>query len=234
MSDQEDVKTPEEIQAELNQAKINGAISNIGWQFLIFGIVIYTTFFNNWVAEIILFGYGTLLALTCTIFFLVIIKPIEKLAVSSAMQSKMLLISTPTAIVLRAIGTIFSVAEMAILVSFDYPSLAGLWLATEVLQYTASFKLKLAGEIGEDANSKVVAKYKNDPAWGKNLDDDLAQFRQKMEDLDKLISNIKADGAIEYKKALDTLIDERVKLVDAMEARITRAALETIEDNEDK
>jgi len=131
MSDQEDFKSPEEIQADLNQAKINGAISNIGWQFVIFAVVIYATYYNNWVADLLLTGYGWLLGLSCVIFFFVIVKPIDKLAVSSAMKSKMLL-STPTAIVLRAIGTVFSIVEISILISFDYTTLAGIWAAAEV------------------------------------------------------------------------------------------------------
>ena len=233
MSDQDDFKSPEEIQSAANQAKINGAISKIGWQLVVFTIVIYATYYNNWAAELLLTGYGWLLGLSCVIFFLVVVKPIEKLAVSSAMKSKMLL-STPTAIVLRAIGTVFSIVEIAILISFDYTTLAGIWAATEVFQYVAAFKLKMASEIGLEAASDVAAKYRKDPAWGKNLDDDMKQYQQEMKELDKLIQNIKAEGAVEYKKALDTLIEERVKLVDAIEARITRAALETMADDEDK
>jgi len=235
MSDQDDdFKNPEEIQAGLNRAKINSFISNIGWQFIILGIVVYSTYLNNWLAGMILTGYGVLLALSCTIFFLVIIKPLEKLAVSSAMSSKMMLLDTPTAIVTRAIGTIFSIIEISLLISFDYPAMAGLWAATEVFQYIAAFKLKLASELGLEASSKVDAKYRKDPAWGKDLDEDLAQYQEDMKNLDKLITDLRSDDAIEYKKALDALIDERVKLVDAIDARITRAALETMKDTEDK
>jgi len=237
--DEDDFMTPEEIQAKANSAKIAGFIANIGWQFIVFITVIYATYYNNPLADIILTGYGWLLGLSCAMFFLLVIKPLEKVAVSAAMNSSSLRMRTPTAMVLRGINTIFSIVEITLLVSYNWPVLAGLWAATEALQYATVFKLKMAAELkleaelGLNVEQMVDAQFKNNPAFVKDFQEDMKQYREDMQKIDKLIIDLDTKGD-KYEEDLDALIVDREKLIIALETRITRAALETMRDNEKK
>ena len=232
MNDQEDFKSPEEIQADLNRAKINGFFSNIGWQCIVLTTVIYATYMNNWVADLAITGYGWLLALSCVIFFFTVIKPLDKLSLSSALKKKSAILNTPTAKVLRVIGTMFSVVEISLLFTYDYPALAGLWIMTEFLQYAAAYKLQLAAQFDADAADMVDRQWKRDPAFGKDLNKDMEQYQEDMVKVDQLIRDLKTDD--DYPEALDALILEKEKLINAMEARITRAALETMQNDDEK
>lgn len=210
MKEDEDFLTPEETQAKANSAKINKFMGKIGWQLLILTIVVYATYMNNPAAQWMLVAYTVLVAVSAVVFFLLTSVPTSRLAENSPPGMDEILLDTPSSKVIRVIGTVFSIVEISLMVSYGFFFTAGIWAIAEVFQYIAAFKLKAAREIipFEDDEAEQI------------------EFEEVLSRIDLLIDLVKDDNTITDAAADDAvklLLVEREKVVELHERYLAAA-----------
>jgi len=227
-----DELTPEEIQAKANSAKISRFIGNIGWQGIIFAIVVYSTVYDNEIANWMLDVFTWMLAFAFISYFLTVAKSAEKLATENL--SKLSQILTPTATALRGIGMVFSVVEISILFSYGYLYLAIFWGLTEILQTLSVHNVKKAVALQEGSLTTLASlAMDQDDKFAAKITPKLQEFNDKITELDSLMAILSPKGVIlvegdaDY-EAWKALNEERSLCFEAIEQEITRAALETI------
>ena len=196
--------SPEEIQAKANTTKINKFMGKIGWQILILTIVVYATYMNNPAAQWMLTAYTVLVALSAIVFFLLTSVPTSRLAANPPPGMDEILLDTPSSKVIRVVGTVFSIVEISLMVSYGFFFTAGIWAIAEVFQYIAAFKLKAAREIipFEDDEAEQI------------------EFEEVLSRIDMLIDLIKDDNTVTdaaADAAVKLLLAERKKVVDLHE-----------------
>lgn len=237
MSDQDDFISPEEIQAKANSIKIQKFISSMGWQCIIFMIVVYATIFDNSLAITGLEVYAWPVGLSLIAFFLVVITPINKLSTSKLIvmnKSNSMLLNTPTAIVDKAICTLFSIVEMSIMLSYGFIYIAALWGAAEIFHYIAAYKLNLATKHVEFMEA-VDRHCQQNPEFEKKLTANIEEIKLEITRLDKLADLVKNDNALDaelQKETLLVLAETHDELINLMEDLIIKAALETMNDQD--
>lgn len=234
MSDQDDFTSPEEIQAKANSNKIRRFSSAIGWQCIIFITILYATVFSNSVALTGLEIYAWIVGLSLLAYFFISIKSIRRLAMISKLENNSMILNTPTAVVIKVIGTVFSLAEMGLMFTYGFFWLVALWGVAEVLQYIASYKLsKALNLIPSDLRNAVNRQCEQNPEFETKLLDDMKDFQKKIDKIDELTSELKdipmdMIDLEERDKIDEDLLEARDKLIIDMEDRITLAALETM------
>jgi hypothetical protein len=149
MSEQDDFMTPEEIQAKANQAKINRFVSGFAIQCIVFTVICYATFKNNEVAEYLLYGYSVFIALGYLSYMYVATRSIAYLVEKIASFPSML-ITSPSAKVMRGIGMLFTIVEIPIMLTHGFIPIAILWGLAELFQVIACYKIGKAAEIAEN------------------------------------------------------------------------------------
>lgn len=233
MSEQDDFISDEEITAKANSRKIRRFIGNIGWQCIIFITVVYATIFSNTIATTGLEIYAWILGIACFGFFFTLIKPIGKLSMAS--NSGKMLLSTPTSVVSSVIATVFSICEIFLMFTYGFIFLAALWAVTEVLQYVVIYKLRLASHVPEKFKKAVQRQCDQNEGFEEKIIADIKEAMTEIDRIDKLANAIENDTDLDTKIQKETLAlleETREELITMMEDRITKAALETMHDQD--
>jgi len=207
-----------------NQKKINKLIVGIITQFAVLAVIVFATFQANYIAEWLLYGYSAVVALGCASYMIVSMKSAEWLS-KHVKKDHSMLISSPTAKVMRGIGIMFSLVEIPIMLNHGFYWIAGLWLVTEIFQFIAAYKLGAALlHKSVDADTITKDQFTENPDWAEEYVKDCAELQAHIDEHDLQMNDLEP-----FSDPYEKIARARQILINEMEARVTRAAQETIQ-----
>jgi hypothetical protein len=232
-------------QAEANQAKINKFVMSIVWQIAVFVMVVFATFQDNLIAQWMLVCFGGVLGLALFSYFIIAAIKAENLAKRDLTKLKRAI--TPTERMQQTIGALFSIAEIAILVSHGWIYLAIFWGVTELLQIMSVRNIQKAAELqGEDWVDRTAKEMADQAqadaeaeAFNKDVMMDLIELENDLSDIDHQIRGLFNDGfpppeGSENYKTMVELNEARTEIVDKVEDIVIKAGLKAHKDANDE